>query len=395
LRSKKQFWQRHWRKQRNQLIKIVDTIEESGKTEKLPEGTRPGSFSSAAKVTVRVVDPLTDASWDQAVSAHPQSNIFHSTAWARVLNKTYGHIPIYLQFCRGTGTFGLVPMMEVISSVTGRRGVSLPFSDFCEPLPPSEPDADLLLDKLVELARERKWDYFQLRGGRGNLPTGAIADVERFYGHKLDLSVGRDSLFGGFDGSVRRAVRKAENCGIRIEISSARKAMLDFYYLHVRTRGRHGLPPQSLSFFLNIDEEIMKRQLGFIVLAKRQNKPIAGAVFFCSRDTALFKFGASDERTHQFRGNNLVMWEGIRHLVGKGLKTLHFGRTALNNAGLRRFKLSWGTEEEVIEYFRFALSPQRWLNSVRNASDFHNQLFRSLPPFVNRFAGALIYSHLD
>jgi len=62
---------------------------------------------------------------------------------------------------------------------------------------------------------------------------------------------------------------------------------------------------------------------------------------------------------------------------------------------LRRFKLSWGTKEEMLEYFRFDLKPNMWVNSRRNASELHNQLFRRLPLAVNRVAGALIYPHLD
>lgn len=353
-----------------------------------------GSVGFVPSADVRIIDPRYESDWDRLVLSHRGFNFFHRAAWAKVLCRTYGHKPLYLHLFRGNESLALVPIMEVVSRVTGRRGVSMPFSDFCEPLPSGGWNQEQLLETLVELAHERKWRYFQLRGGRAGLPAGAIAS-ERFYGHKLNLTIGIERLAARFQSSVRRAIRKAEKSGLRIEVSSARKAMLDFYQLHVGTRRRHGLPPQSLSYFLNIDEEIMKAGLGFIVLAKNRTKAIAGAVFFCSGDAALFKFGASDERSHDFRGNNLVMWEGIKQLVGQGLRTVHFGRTTLNNGGLRRFKLSWGTEEEVIEYFRFALSPQTWLNFGRNASEFHNQLFRSLPLAVNRIAGSLIYSHLD
>jgi hypothetical protein len=89
------------------------------------------------------------------------------------------------------------------------------------------------------------------------------------------------------------------------------------------------------------------------------------------------------------------MWEAIKYLVGKGLKTLHLGRTSFDNDGLRRFKLSWGTKEEIIEYFRFAFGADMWVNSGRNASESHSWLFRRLPLPLNRLAGALIYPHLD
>jgi lipid II:glycine glycyltransferase (peptidoglycan interpeptide bridge formation enzyme) len=283
--------------------------------------------------------------------------------------------------------------MEVASPFTGRRGVSMPFSDFCAPLVFDGWGQESLMERLLELGRERKWRYFELRGGRETLPTPAAA--EKYYGHKLDLSIGMEELFARFQSPVRRAIRKAEKSGLAVEATKTRKAMVDFYGLHVRTRRRHGLPPQPLTFFLNIHEAIIKTGLGFIVLAQRETKPIAAAVFLHSGATALYKYGASDERIQEFRGNNLVMWEGIRRLAGQGLKTLHFGRTSIENDSLRRFKLSWGTKEEIIEYFRFAFRPNMWVNSCRNASQFDNRLFRRLPLVVNRVAGGLIYPHLD
>jgi hypothetical protein len=283
--------------------------------------------------------------------------------------------------------------MEVASPFTGRRGVSMPFSDFCAPLVFDGWGQESLMERLLELGRERKWRYFELRGGRETLPAPAAA--EKYYGHKLDLSIGMEELFARFQSPVRRAIRKAEKSGLAVETTKTRKAMVDFYGLHVRTRRRHGLPPQPLTFFLNIHEAIIKTGLGFIVLAQRETKPIAAAVFLHSGATALYKYGASDERIQEFRGNNLVMWEGIRRLAGQGLKTLHFGRTSVENDSLRRFKLSWGTKEEIIEYFRFAFGPNMWVNSCRNASQFDNRLFRRLPLAVNRVAGSLIYPHLD
>ncbi len=342
---------------------------------------------------MRIIDPLGDPSWDQIVLSHRNHDFFHRSAWAKVLWKTYGHKPVYIRFCRDGELAALIPLMEVASPFTGRRGISLPFSDFCRPLVFDEWGQEPLVPQLLELGRQRKWRYLELRAGREN--ENFPASSERYYGHKLDLTGGIENLFARFKDPVRRAIRKAEKSGLNVEATRYREAMVDFYRLHVRTRRRHGLPPQPLSFFLNIHEEVVKADLGFVIVGKLETRPVAAAIFFYSGEAALFKFGASDERTQEIRGNNLVMWEAMKRLVEKGLKTLHFGRTAVTDAGLRRFKLSWGTDEEMIEYFRFALGPGMCVNSYRNASEFRNQLFRRLPLAINRLAGTLIYPHLD
>jgi hypothetical protein len=89
------------------------------------------------------------------------------------------------------------------------------------------------------------------------------------------------------------------------------------------------------------------------------------------------------------------MWEGIRFLAQHGAETLHFGRTSLENDGLRRFKLTWGTEEETIEYLKFNPVARAWITGRDTSSGLHTAVFCRLPPALNRLAGTMIYPHLD
>ena len=116
------------------------------------------------------------------------------------------------------------------------------------------------MDKLTEVAYERKWKFFEVRGGKAfeALATPAL----EFYEHTLDLRRGAEYLFTHLNSSVRRALRKAERSRLSVQITRTREAMLEFYRLHTRTRRRHGLPPQPFSFFLNIHDEIIKPSLG-------------------------------------------------------------------------------------------------------------------------------------
>src|SRR5713101_3884885 len=143
-------------------------------------------------IEVKTLDPLSDSDWDRLVLSHPDCNFFHSAAWAKVLGKTYRHKPIYLHFSRQGESVALLPLMEVRSPFTGRRGVCLPFSDFCEPLLFNGHGSEHVIDKLSELAQERNWKYFEVRGGRTlQAPASATAV---FYGHKLDLRGGAAEL---------------------------------------------------------------------------------------------------------------------------------------------------------------------------------------------------------
>ena len=342
---------------------------------------------------VNVVDPTSDPDWDRLVASHPGSSFFHSAAWAKVLCKTYGHKPISLLLSRNAEPVALVPLLEVSSSFTGRRGVCLPFTDFCDPLFFNGCDSAIVSRPLCELARNRNWKHFEIRGGSSSAPWATPS--LKFYGHSLDLRSGPEALFAGFAGSVRRAIRKAQLCDLDVQISQSQEAILDFYRIHTRTRRRHGLPPQPISFFTNIYDLIIKPGLGFVVLASKGSRTVAAAVFFHMGKKAVYKFGASDERHQDLRGNNLVMWKAIEFLAQNGFEALHLGRTSLENEGLRRFKRGWGTVEETIEYFRFDTRANDWITARDNVSGFHNAVFARLPLLVNRLMGAMIYPHLD
>ena len=348
----------------------------------------------ASGMDLRILDPLHDADWDRLVVSHPDGNFFHSAVWAKVLVKTYGHKPFYLAFFRRRQPVALVPIMEIKSPFTGRRGICLPFSDFCCPLIFAEGESGKVLSRMSELARERNWRYFEIRGGRGMLPASA-ASARQFYGHKVRLSEDSEELFIRFASPVRRAIRKAQKSGLNVQVATTREAVLQFYRLHVKTRRRHGIPPQPLSFFLNIYREAIKRGHGFVVLAGSSAKFIAGAVFLQFGKNAVYKFGASNTSYQEFRGNNLVMWEAIRFLIQRGCQLLHFGRTDIENEGLRQFKMGWGTEEELIEYFKFDIEEKVWDSNGRDGLGFYNKIFRRLPLVLNRFAGSVIYPHLD
>ena len=342
---------------------------------------------------MRVLDPLREPTWDDVVTLHRDGTCFHTSAWARVLHHTSKHRPYYVQFFHRRRLVAVIPLMEIRSPFTGRRGVCLPFSDLCEPLC-FEPDAlGFVRDRLLSFAQQRRWRHVEIRGGR-SIQLGPEA-ASRFYGHTLQFSSDCTQIFRRFASSVRRAIRKAERSEVSAMAVRNHQAVGDFYQLHVETRRRHGVPPQSASFFRNIYEHIIKPGLGFIVLVRRGSRTIAAAIFFQFGNNAIYKYSASDRRFQEFRANNLVLWHAIQFLVRAGVERIHFGRTECENDGLRRFKLSWDTQEQIINYYRVHPSGRQCLNPARPESGCYKKIFGKLPLVLNRVAGSIIYPHLD
>jgi hypothetical protein len=341
---------------------------------------------------VQLVNPVEDTTWDDELAGNPQASFFHSSAWARVLLDAYGYQPVHFAIRDATRLQCLLPMMEVDSWLTGRRGISLPFTDACEPVCADAVSCQVLFEAVMQRAKARDWKYVECRGGRSLWP-GATAST-RYYGHRLGLVADEDVLFANVDSAVRQAIRKARKSGVTVEISQDLDAVRAFYRLQCKTRRRHGLPPQPFRFFHSIHKHILSGNHGLVMIARAGRTAVAGAMFFHSAKQAIYKFGASDDRFQRLRANNLVMWEAIRWYAAHGVDELDFGRTSLNNEGLRSFKLGWGTQERTIEYARYDRRRGGFVTVADEASGWHNHVFRALPAAISRGIGAGLYRHM-
>jgi len=349
---------------------------------------RTGMEGEQTPVVTRVVDPLSIADWDAQIARIEGASFFHTAAWARVLEGTYGYKPLYLVSTQEGSIRGLLPLMEVNSWVTGKRGVSLPFSDEC---PPIGSGVGALVAEMRRMGEERGWKYWEVRGGEA--PEAGAEPSISFFEHSLQLGA-EEKIFSGLEGSVRRAIRKAEKEGVSVEVATSLEAVRTFYELHCRTRQKHGVPPQPFEFFANFQRHVLAHNLGFVVIARHGGMPIAASVFVHFGSEAIYKYGASDEKFKHFRGANLVMWHGIQRLTRAGFHRLGFGRTSQGNEGLRRFKLGWGAEERLLSYFRFDLPGNQYVTGLDDAPGLANKAVSLMPVSLAKVTGHFMYRHV-
>ena len=337
------------------------------------------------------VNPAESPGWDGLVAAHPRGSIFHSSAWAKTLQATYDFRPVYFMAGEADGRSAMLPLMEVNSWLTGRRGIALPYTDNCEPLYSDAAAIRKLIQAALEFGKSRGWKSVEWRGGR-ELFDEAPASLA-FHRHSVDLETDEERMFARLESPVRRAIRKAEKSGVTVTVSQSLEAMKVFYSLHCKTRRKHGMPPQPFDFFQNIFEHILSKKLGMVAIANWREHPIAASVYFQLGERAVYKYGASDEMFQHLRGANVVMWEAFKWHARHGATKLDLGRTSLGSDGLRRFKLGWGAAEITIEYVKYDLRKNRFVTETDHAAGWHNRVFRVLPIRLSRAIGAMLYRH--
>ncbi len=342
---------------------------------------------------VQIINPIDSPRWDQQMLTTGKASFFHSAAWAATLSLTYGYTPCYfVLFTDDNKVRAMVPLMEVRSFITGKRGVSLPFSDYCEPIWETDEDAACLLTHLLSYGKKQGWKYLELRPGK-TIPSDRPAS-NTFLSHTLSLSPGKDELLASFRESTRRNIKKAEAAAVICTTSRSLKAIEQFYFLNCLTRKRHGLPPQPFSFFKNVYKHIISRNKGIVVLASHKNRAIAGAVYFHFGRQAMYKYGASNGDYQQLRANYLVMWQAIQLYCQNGFESLDMGRTDPKNRGLNQFKNGWNPLSKELVYYKYSLKNPLPRQAEKNSPSLGEKIMQHLPLPLLRMIGAVAYRHV-
>ena len=342
-------------------------------------------------MTLSLLNPVEYPKWDDLLLTAERATFFHTSAWARVLSEFYGYKPLYFCAIEGVRLTGLIPVMEIDSFLTGKRAVSLPFTDICPVLVDSEGAFQGLLDCLRKHGRKAAWKSIEFRGGGEYFGTAPA--VATHFTHTLALDQDEGKVFAAFKSSTRRNIRRALAEGVEVKFLVSQEAVADFYRLNCLTRRDHGLPPQPRHFFGKIYEHIIAMGKGFVVLVLNQGRPIAGAVFFHFREEGIYKYGASDKHFRHLRANHLVMWEAIRWCCRNGIRSFSFGRTEPENKGLLQFKRGWGTKEDKVAYYKLNLIENAFSAEASGVRSSYS-VCRFLPVPVLQLAGRVLYRHV-
>lgn len=333
----------------------------------------------------RQIDPIADPAWLAFVESSPGATIFHHPAWLELLRRQYGYEMQAICVEGANGIEAGIPIARISSPLTGRRLVALPFSDAC---PPLAADAGSLEGLSAALAEESAGSGLRLTV---RAPVSGAAVCDRFVTHLLPLSGDPAEVESSFAKSQARATRKAGREGLEGERRTDSVALDDFYRLHLGTRRRLGVPTQPRRFIRRFGE-LFEKGLGFVWLVRDEGRPIAAAVFLTHGGTVIYKYGASDLAGLKKRPNNLLFLEAIRWSCEAGFDVLDFGRTEIENEGLRTFKRSFGATEVDLVYSHFGGSETE-PESGSMADRVLGTTIRRSPPFVGRIIGEALYKH--
>src|ERR1700727_2593323 len=132
--------------------------------ERQPNNCEAATPRGAARPWVYEIYPLGAPRWGSLLRRNPHASVFQSYAWLDALRRTYGYEPIaFTTSAPDEDLENAIIFCRVESWLTGKRLVSLPFSDYCELLIDDAAKLRQLVGALETKAFEEKWRYIELR----------------------------------------------------------------------------------------------------------------------------------------------------------------------------------------------------------------------------------------
>jgi lipid II:glycine glycyltransferase (peptidoglycan interpeptide bridge formation enzyme) len=347
-------------------------------------------------MTVYKFDPTTDSRWTSFLERHSDASIFHTKEWLRTLQQTYGYKPVAYSTSNGNELANAVVFCQIESRLTGKRLVSLPFSDHCQPLA-SGKDLRDILNHLQDNFNTEGLKYIELRPIL--LETGVderkrpFVLSEKFSFQRVDLRPELNVIYKNLhDSCIRRKIKRADREGLLYEMGRSEELQKKFRHLLLLTRRRHMLPPQPSSWFRNIVNSLGEKVT--IHVLSKNDMPVASIVTLKYKNCLVYKYGCSDTQFNNIGATPLLFWKVIQQAKAESAQVLDLGRSSCDDLGLIAFKEHLGAVSSELFYYRNCISTKQKLLSNVEASVLARQALVHLPDSLFSRVGQLFYRHI-
>jgi FemAB-related protein (PEP-CTERM system-associated) len=334
--------------------------------------------------------PDAGGAWRRIVDESSQSALAHAPEWFSLIQRAYGHAPLYLRADDGEGRCAVLPAFVVRRPFFGTVVTSMPFLDSGGPCSPSAPLARILVEHLIAEARRIGAGLVELRcSQRLDIET---RPAENKVNMTLALPSAADGLWTLLNKEVRNQIRKAERSSLSIEAGGAENFMA-FYDVFVARMRDLGSPVHAPAFLAAVLESFGERAR--ILLVRKGPTTVGGLMTLAFKDRLIVPWATCLKEYFSFCPNMLLFWEAIRGASRDGFRRFDFGRST-RNSGTYDFKRQWGAQEEPLYWYSIPVfSPAgRHTGGTIASNPFLAKTWRHLPLTLTRHLGPHIRRYL-
>ncbi len=163
-----------------------------------------------------------------------------------------------------------------------------------------------------------------------------------------------DQIWANFEKRVRWSVRKGEKNGINIQIENENESHLKkIYELHENSMKMKGGRPKPKNLFSIILKNFESGKDYDILIATKNNNPIAYVLVFYYKNFAEYYLPVYDPEYFSLQPTSYLIWQSIKKSIENNIEYYNFGGTWKNQKELYLFKRGWDADDLYYNYYIF------------------------------------------
>jgi CelD/BcsL family acetyltransferase involved in cellulose biosynthesis len=322
----------------------------------------------------------------------PAGSLFTSPPWIRAVCESYGFTPEARVSVdaggRPVGGFAWV----TVSDIRGERISALPFCDRADPMVTDPSGWAGLADDALATDTPLTLRCFSDNASVGDARLRSVGEAAW---HGTPLGCTEEELHARISSTSRRNLKMADRSGVRVVASTELDGVHAFHRLHVRLRkSKYRLLAQPVEFFERIWQQFTGDDGVITLLAEVDGEVAAGAIYLVWGNRLYYKFGASLAEYLPKRPNDALYWAACKLALSRGLESVDWGISDLDQPGLVSYKRKWASEERRVVTLRGGPDPTPKTEVGAMLGEL-TRLFteESVPDEISTRAGALLYRH--
>jgi CelD/BcsL family acetyltransferase involved in cellulose biosynthesis len=311
--------------------------------------------------------------WDDYVATHPDSTVYHLSAWRSIFAKSFGYRTWLLAAREADSGLlrGILPLY-LVKPPWNRRLVSVPFRDRGGPLWTTADAFTALVLEARRIAHAVGARSIWLKTVRFYPPELVKASNLIEHCHWVHSVLGLDDLtvdvlWKRIGDKTRNMIRQAARHDLACAPMAAdEESVLTWYRLHLATQKRLGLPPFPLVFFDTMAKKLAKNGAFGMLGVKSGSATVAATILLLHKRTGIYGYAASDSAGHHRRANDLMLFTAIRWLLENGYGEFDMGSDSPQQKSLLFFKRKWLATQTKIPHYAHGQARQ----VIADSSDY-------------------------
>lgn len=208
--------------------------------------------------------------------------------------------------------------------------------------------------------------------------TKAFEETQPEHRQWVDISHDPATILAKMKEKGRYNIRLSERKGVRTRISTDTKDVEVFYHLFKTTAAREGFAIRSQQYFVDLCQMLFDHQLGELIIAEYQGRPLAALILTYYDGLASYLYGASSNDDRNVMAPYAAHWEAIQSAQAHDCIIYDLLQIAPKEAGeghhysaLSRFKERFGGQAvQLVGGWDYPLQPVwyqlfKWAEKIR------------------------------